>query len=89
MASREREGAMDKLVIGYRVFMKFVCWYGRLVTSAVAGLMAALLFCLAGARLAGSGDSVTVMLVILALPLWIVVSVMSYKILKPTLENRE
>jgi hypothetical protein len=46
-------------------------------------------FCLGGTRLGGSHDGVTAVLIVLALPLWIVVSVISYKALKPKLENRE
>jgi hypothetical protein len=82
-------GAMDGFVSVYRAFMKFTRWYGRFVTSAAAGLMAALLFCLGGARLGGSRDRVTGILFVLALLLWIVVSAISYKALKPRQENRE
>ena len=80
---------MDSLVIGYRAFMKFTRWYLRLATSAAAGFMAAMLFCLGGARLGGSRDEVTAVLLVVALPLWIVVSVISYKALKPRPENRD
>ncbi len=73
----------------YRTFMKFTSWYGRLVTSAAAGFMAAMLLCLGGGKLLGGSDRVMVFLIILALPLWIVVSVCSYKALRPRLEDRE
>lgn len=69
--------------------MKFTGWYGRLVTSAVAGFMAAMLLCLGGGKLLGAGDGVMVVLIVLALPLWIVVTVFSYKALKPRLEEKE
>jgi hypothetical protein len=73
----------------YRVFMKSTRWYGRLVTSAAAGFMAAMFFCLGGGKLLGASDRVMTVLIVLALPLWIVVSVFSYKALKPRLEDRE
>lgn len=75
----------------YRAFMRFTRWYGRLVASVVAGLMASMALCLGGGRLAGSGsrDEVTAILLILAVPLWIVVSVISYKVLKPGPESRD
>jgi len=81
--------AMDILVIGYREFMRFTHWYSRLVTSAVAGLMAAMLFLFGGARLGGSRDGMIGVLLFLAVPIWILVSVISYKVLKPTSEPRE
>jgi len=80
---------IDSLVIAYRAFMKFIRWYARLITSAVTGLMAAMLFLFGGARLAGSRDEVTAVLLVLALPIWIAVSVISHRILKPKPENRE
>ena len=73
----------------YRVFMKSTRWYGRLVTSATAGFMAAMFFCLGGGKLLGASDGVMAALMILAIPLWIVVSVLSYKALKPSLEDKE
>lgn len=72
----------------YRSFMRITRWYGRLVTSIVAGLMAALALCLGGGRLTDSGE-ITLLLLILAVPLWIVVSVISYKFLKPEQESRD
>jgi hypothetical protein len=47
--------------------------------------------CLLGGRLAGSrdADAVAVFLFVLAVPLWIVVSLISYKALKPESEKRE
>jgi Na+/H+-dicarboxylate symporter len=82
-------GAIGSLAMGYRAFMKFIRWNLRLATSTTAGLMPAMLFCLGGARLGGSRDEVTAVLLVLALPLWIVVSVISYRILKPKPQNRE
>jgi hypothetical protein len=79
---------MKVIVAMYRSFMRITRWYGRLVTSIVAGLMAAMLLCLGGGRLAGSGG-ITLLLLILAVPLWIVVSVISYKFLKPEPEGRD
>jgi Na+/H+-dicarboxylate symporter len=73
----------------YRAFMKFTRWYGRLITSAAAGLMAAIFLCLGGGKLLGASDRVMAVLIVLAVPLWIVVSVLSYKALKPRLEGRE
>jgi 4-hydroxybenzoate polyprenyltransferase len=67
----------------YRAFMKFAGWYGRLVTSAALGFMAALALCLVGGRLWSPHDEITAALLIVALPLWITVSVISYKFLKP------
>ncbi len=68
----------------YRTLMKVARWWGRLVTSAVAGLMAALVLCLGRGALAGlsNRDRVTVVLMILAVPLCIFVSVMSYRFLR-------
>jgi 4-hydroxybenzoate polyprenyltransferase len=76
---------------GYRAFIKFVRWYGRIVTSAMAGLMAALALCLLGSKLAGphNGDQVNVLLIIPALLLWIFVSVISYRFLKPKPDERQ
>jgi len=73
----------------YRTFMNATSWYGRLVTSAAAGFMAAMILCLGGGKLLGASDRVMVFLVVLALPLWIVVSVCSYKALKPRSDERE
>lgn len=73
----------------YHAFTRFTRWYLRFVTSAVAGLFAATALCLGGSRLLGSGDDVMSVLFVLAIPLWIIVSVISYKALKPGPENRE
>ncbi len=73
----------------YRAFMKFTRWYGRLITSAAAGFMVAMFFCLGGGKLLGGSDGVMMVLIFLAVPLWIVVSVFSYKALKPRLEESE
>ena len=74
----------------YRAFRKVTRWWGRLVTSAVAGLMAALLLCLGGSRLANPSDrdSVAVILLAFAVPLWILVFVVSYRFLKPGPDDR-
>jgi hypothetical protein len=70
--------------------MKVVRWWGRVVTSFVAGLMAALMLVLGGGRLArpGNEDSVALILLVFAVPLFIVVSVISYRLLKPRSEDR-
>jgi hypothetical protein len=75
---------------GYRAFMKFARWYGRVATSAAAGLIAALALCLIGGQLAGSQNhhQVSVLLIIMALPFWIFVSVISYRFLKPKPDER-
>jgi hypothetical protein len=73
----------------YRAFRKVSIWCGRVITSTVAGLMAALLLLLGGGKLLGGSDLVMMFLIVLALPLWIIVSVYSYKALKPTLQDRE
>jgi hypothetical protein len=64
------------------------CW--RLVASAVAGLMAALILTLGGGRLARAADrdAVSAILIFVAIPLWIFVSVISYKFLKPGPDDR-
>jgi hypothetical protein len=62
--------------------MRFARWYGRLITSVAAGFMSAMALCLVGGRLAGPREWVTTILFILAVPLWIGVSVLSYKGLK-------
>lgn len=80
---------IDGLVIAYRTFMKFIRWNLRLATSAVTGLMAAMLILFCGARLGGERDGVIAVLLVLAVPVWLVVSVISYRVLKPKLENRE
>jgi hypothetical protein len=74
----------------YRAFMKFVRWYGRVATSAVAGLIAALALCLIGGQLADphNRDQVSALLIILALPFGIFVSVISYRFLKPKPDER-
>jgi 4-hydroxybenzoate polyprenyltransferase len=71
----------------YRAFMRFTRWYGRLVTSVAAGFMAAMALCLVGGRLAGSREWATTVLFMLAVPLWIAVSVFAYKALKPQPEQ--
>jgi hypothetical protein len=71
----------------YRAFMRFAGWYGRLVASVAAGFMSAMALCLGGGRLAGSREWVTTVLFILAVPLWIAVSVFAYKALKPQPEQ--
>ncbi len=73
----------------YRAFMRFTRWYGRLITSTASGFMVAMFFCLGGGTLLGGSDGVMVVLIFLALPLWIVVSVFSYKALKPRQKERE
>ena len=73
----------------YRTFMRFTAWYGRLAASAAAGFIAAMALCLVGGRLAGSRDGVVTVLFLLAVPLWIIVSVISYKFLKPEPDHRE
>jgi hypothetical protein len=76
---------------GYRAFTKFIRWYGRIVTSLMAGLMAALTLCLLGGKLAGTNnsDQVIVLFIIPALLLWIFVSVISYRFLKPKPNERQ
>ncbi len=73
----------------YRGFMRVTRWYGRLVTSAAAGFMAAMFLCLVGGKLLGGSDGVMLILIALSLPLWIAVSIFSYKALKPEMEVRE
>jgi len=73
----------------YRAFIKLTRWYGRLATSAAAGFIAAMFFCLGGGKLLRAGDGVMAVLIVLAVPLWIVVSVFSYKALEPRLEDRD
>ena len=79
------DGAEKIMGAAYHAFMKFARWYGRLITSAVAGLVAALAICLIGGRVIGPHyrDQVTAILAILALPVWILVSVISYRFLRP------
>jgi hypothetical protein len=52
--------------------------------------MAALMLVLGGGRLArpGNEDSVALILLVFAVPLFIVVSVISYRLLKPRSEDR-
>jgi 4-hydroxybenzoate polyprenyltransferase len=68
----------------YRVFIKFVRWYGRLAASTAAGFIAAMALCLVGGRLTGDRDGIaTGLLVLLAISLWLAVAVVSYRFLKP------
>lgn len=69
----------------YRASMRFTRWCLRLVTggwSGIVGCNAATVLCLVGGPLVGSSNDVLSVPFVLAVPLWIVVSVVSYKALK-------